>query len=276
MILDKKEKLRDIFRGFLFGDGKHSPLNSYYRNWTDEGITSKWSELDSLYSEGNDPMAVIIGAMYDEGQADIAWTCPLIIKKFMGGKPLTVNNILEAEDSCFPRYGWGGGINADNIKETARKIKKNFNSDVFNLFQTESAKEIIKNLGSLNQMGKKKRRMLTRDFAIAVNYEKDLPEPFWTDPIKKEWSDFGFDQLKNISDINIPTDSLVRRTTKRIIGNEDITDADIDKFGSEVYPKFPGLVDKLMWNVGRNFCEENNPKCRSCFLKEVCNYPESK
>lgn len=38
----------------------------------------------------------------------------------------------------------------------------------------------------------------------------------------------------------------------------------------ELYPEFPGIIDFSCWEIGRNWCEPNVPKCNECIVNKVC------
>lgn len=266
------EILRRMLEGLLFGRGEYGSLKKdYFEEWQRDPFYS-WSELWELYSSGEDPMAVIIGTMYDEGTtAEVAWVYPLIIKKWMGDKSLTVSNVLEADDKCFPKGGTWGSINSKDVKESAGIIRDNYDGMVERLFFSNSAKVIYNNLMELAQIGEKKARMLSRDFAVSVNYEGELEPATWTLPFKRKWRNQGHSRLEDMEKIGIPPDVHAKRVVKRLENKKnDINLKQLDQFGLKVYPEFPALLDLLLWPVGRNFCHETNPRCGGCLLKEIC------
>ncbi|MCK4269836.1 MAG: hypothetical protein KAW93_05090 [Methanogenium sp.] len=38
----------------------------------------------------------------------------------------------------------------------------------------------------------------------------------------------------------------------------------------ELHPVYPGVFDLSCWDIGRNWCRPNNPKCESCLMKDIC------
>ena len=40
----------------------------------------------------------------------------------------------------------------------------------------------------------------------------------------------------------------------------------------EIYPQYPGILDGLFWNVGRNYCHPFAPSCQDCPISAVCKY----
>jgi endonuclease-3 len=40
----------------------------------------------------------------------------------------------------------------------------------------------------------------------------------------------------------------------------------------ELNPEFPGIVDGICWEVGRNYCSPRNPKCFECLFMRFCKF----
>lgn len=268
------EILRKILEGFLFGRGEYESLKrNYFAEWQKKDLSYLWPELQELYSSGGDPMAVIIGTIYDEGTtAEVAWAYPFIIKKWMGNKPLTVSNVLEADDKCFLRGGNQGSITSKDVKESTRIIRDDYDGNVERLFFSDSAEVIYNNLKGLRQIGEKKSRMLSRDFVVSINYEGELEPSLWTLPFKKKWKNQGYSRLRDMKKIGLPPDIHAERVVKRLENKKNIDLKQLDQFGLKVYPEFPALLDLLLWPIGRNFCHKTNPRCEDCLLKEICQH----
>jgi endonuclease-3 len=37
-----------------------------------------------------------------------------------------------------------------------------------------------------------------------------------------------------------------------------------------LHPIFPGIIDEPIWEIGRTWCEERNPKCSACYMNDLC------
>lgn len=37
-----------------------------------------------------------------------------------------------------------------------------------------------------------------------------------------------------------------------------------------IYPEYPGIIDKVCWEIGRTYCHPQNPDCTNCPMKSVC------
>ena len=42
----------------------------------------------------------------------------------------------------------------------------------------------------------------------------------------------------------------------------------------EINPQYPGILDGLFWEVGRNYCHPTSPSCQKCTLNDVCKHYE--
>jgi len=48
---------------------------------------------------------------------------------------------------------------------------------------------------------------------------------------------------------------------------------DIQNFAKVTFPDFLGRIDEIMWLVGRRYCDETQPNCKECPLKDIpCDY----
>jgi endonuclease III len=41
-------------------------------------------------------------------------------------------------------------------------------------------------------------------------------------------------------------------------------------FARLAFPEMPTKIDDLFWNVGREYCDNINPNCVKCPLREAC------
>ena len=41
-----------------------------------------------------------------------------------------------------------------------------------------------------------------------------------------------------------------------------------------LYPSFPGMMDFPCWDIGRNWCKPENPKCNDCYMHNLCQMAE--
>lgn len=71
--------------------------------------------------------------------------------------------------------------------------------------------------------------------------------------------------------IDVSVDVHVRRVFNRL-GLTQVND-DVDSIvylARALHPKFPGLLDLPMWEIGRNCCRPREMLCDQCIMKTVC------
>lgn len=71
--------------------------------------------------------------------------------------------------------------------------------------------------------------------------------------------------------IDIPPDAHVKRIFCRLklAQNENDKIAVICK-ARELNPAYPGIIDSICWEVGRDYCHSTNPECGTCPLSVCC------
>ena len=269
------DEMAKLLRSQLADDAVHRSLYD-----PDNDPLKSWDKLEKLYTGGKDPMAPIIGAMYDEGWlAEIAWSIPLFVKhKTLKGKHLTPKNLISDDlKQKFPP-GPRGKKMGEAVVENAKKITSIFGG-VEEIFMKKSALKILKNLKELDQIGDKKALMLVKDFAIAaVPKYREKREEWgerwgWLDYFADCWQNkFPGKELRDLDKIDIAPDVHCKRVVGRIIGkpNDEATPKELREFGREVYGEFPAWIDTPLWFIGREYCYKENPRCKECPLKETC------
>lgn len=268
--LRMKEILID---GVLYGRGNYRREHERYRENARADPINNLPGLRRLYTDGNDPMAFIIGAIYDEGWlAAYAWFTPWLVKwHILRGEALTPENLRNCDPGDFPRGARKRLGRA--IVRVAEKLGRA--EEVTGLFMTSDACEIQKNLDELDQIGPKKARMLVRDFALWADPRySQLREIWgwcWAEPFASEWEKH-FSGLENLNQIHIPPDAHARKVIGKVEGIREVRDRDVEEFGSRVYEEFPALVDSSLWYIGREFCKEERERCEECPLRGVCNH----
>ena len=73
--------------------------------------------------------------------------------------------------------------------------------------------------------------------------------------------------------IDVSPDVHVRRVLSRIglIGENATTDQIIYR-ARELNPEFPGIIDHTVWEIGRTWCDSQNPLCDKCPVNMECKY----
>jgi endonuclease III len=76
--------------------------------------------------------------------------------------------------------------------------------------------------------------------------------------------------------IDISADVHVRRVFGRLgLTPEDATVEQLIFRTRGLYPEFPGLMDFPTWEIGRNWCRQSRPHCESCYMSDLCAYPQN-
>ncbi len=77
--------------------------------------------------------------------------------------------------------------------------------------------------------------------------------------------------FSDLCSIDVSTDVHVMRTLQRfnLLGNTPTREKAVDK-AREINPLFPGIIDLLLWEMGRDFCHPKNPECAHCPMNGVC------
>lgn len=75
--------------------------------------------------------------------------------------------------------------------------------------------------------------------------------------------------------IDISADVHIKRVFARLgLCAADATPEQVIYKAKALHPEYPGLMDLPCWEIGKNWCKPREPKCASCFMKDIC--PSSK
>ena len=79
--------------------------------------------------------------------------------------------------------------------------------------------------------------------------------------------------MKDYYSIDISPDVHIRRVLYRLGFIEK--NAKVERViykARELNPEYPGLIDYLCWEIGKNYCKPKfkDCKCENCFMNEVC------
>ena len=80
-------------------------------------------------------------------------------------------------------------------------------------------------------------------------------------------------KLKGKGDVKV--DIHVRRVLGRAIQGHEFTlqeSVEVIELTREMYPENPWLLDRPLYNLGRQICSSEKPKCEKCFLNKACSY----
>lgn len=71
--------------------------------------------------------------------------------------------------------------------------------------------------------------------------------------------------------IDVSPDIHVKRVMEKLGLVEPDSDNDLIIYKArELCPKFPGIIDFSLWEIGRTWCRPNDPKCENCIVNSAC------
>jgi len=71
--------------------------------------------------------------------------------------------------------------------------------------------------------------------------------------------------------IDVSADVHVRRVFSRLGLCEEGADVNQVVYKARaLYPEFPGIFDLPCWDIGRNWCRPRKPKCKECYMSDLC------
>lgn len=202
------------------------------------------------------PHAFVLGALMDKQiPAERAWAIPYKVYKELGNFNIDflASVSLEEYKEMFINGGYHR-FNSDcatEFYEAIHKIKKDYDGDAAKIWSgNPTSKTIVKRFREFKGAGPKISTMaaniLIRQFKIPISdYEA----------------------------IDVSVDVQVEKVMSRLgLVSENPTKEEIINKAREMNPEYPGLIDRTLWKVGREYCNPTNPNCRDCPLNCECNY----
>jgi endonuclease III len=207
------------------------------------------------------PHAFVLACLMDSGvDADIAWSIPYRVYKELG--TFEIHDLYKVPNHQYEKMFNGEkkwhrypAVKAKVFYDAIHKIvdTKFMNADASRIWDGRpSSRDVILRFMDFNGCG----------FKIANMAPNVLYRYFGI-----EFSDYSF--------IDIAPDVHTMRVFQRLGLTPYVKDPEIAKTytitkARELNPEFPGIVDGLCWEVGREFCSPNNPKCERCPFKVFC------
>jgi endonuclease III len=236
--------------------------------------------------------APLIATICDERiRAEVAWGFPEWLYNRLGSFELQdlirVDYRRELEQYLKEHRERLKELNEDTIKDYLKSVPKKI-KDALGYFEKRGmtpvtmfenrkypAPEVYFMLRVIPGIGPKKASMITRDF---VYRSLGLVESnAWFDQIKGRNPEFDVIRRRLIS---IPIDVRVVMVFSRLFGLEgadweclqdsSVFVQDVIAFSKLAFPDLPAKLDDILWNVGRNWCDNGNPRCRECLLRDIC------
>jgi endonuclease III len=246
--------------------------------------------IDRFINE--DSLAPIIGTICDERiKAETAWSVPYYLREFLKQKglefkPSSICKLgrkkLRNWFVSFMQDKWPSGLEEKDRKEwldkipksivaTCKKIWKEYDDDPDNIFTVNngnlSVPLVYYILRQFPGIGPKKATMIAREFGRGGEWFKSVKAR-----LKKRGINF---KVKRAYFTEIPIDVHVKMVLKRLGFARYREVQDIQNLARIIYPENPGLVDLLIWKIGREWCV-NPPTCEKdhdvCPLSSICDY----
>ena len=245
--------------------------------------------IDKFISENS--LALIVGTICDEKiKAETAWSIPYYLNEFLKQKGLEFkpsaicklgkeelrNWIASYMQGKWPKTKkfdceeWLNKI-SESIINTCEKILKEYNDDPYNIFTINDGSLSVPIVYFIFRqfpgIGPKKASMIAREFGSYGDWFKSVKARLQRRGINLNVSYPYFTE--------IPIDIHVRRVFQRLGFVRYIEPQDFQNLARMIYPENPGLVDLLIWEIGRERCKKF-PKCERkydiCPLSSVCDY----
>ncbi|MDD3734965.1 MAG: iron-sulfur cluster loop [Candidatus Pacebacteria bacterium] len=216
---------------------------------------SKHSESDELLNDLRCyPHAFVLACIMDRQiKAEKAWLIPYKISQEIGGfefsklLSLKLPDIKKIfRDENLHRFN---EIMAENFYLGIQKIHYDYNNDASNIWKHKpKSATVVKRFLEFKGIGIKIATMaaniLVRDFKIPM-------------------SDYMC--------IEISPDTHVKRVFKRLgFISKDATIDELIYAARELNSEYPGIFDLPCWYIGRNWCHQQKPDCRNCYLNKYC------
>ncbi|MEM2197015.1 MAG: hypothetical protein QW290_08040 [Sulfolobales archaeon] len=243
--------------------------------------------------------APLIGTICDEQvKADDAWKFPEWLNGKIGG--LTPEKIEKLDKSKqrklrelleeYFKNKWPNWMKEEDKRDYLERIPKHI-LDTMRLLKKEgvtpatmfenreyTAAEVYLMLRRLPGIGPKKAKMIAKHLQLAS--EDILGHPWFTQ-IKAKNPEFKVTGI-----ITPPIDVQVVKVFCRIFGvkrrnwkvvkNDPDLIQDIEAFSMLAFPDMPATIDEIFWNIGREYCKEEDPRCSECPLNNICDYAKKK
>ena len=231
--------------------GKERFANKSDHPWVH--LTGK-REYDVLLNDlENTPHAFVLACLMDKQiKAERAWAIPCMVMEELGTDINSLNTVTEEDYiALFNRRSFHRFNNEMGkvFKSGVQRIVDFYNGDASLIWRNKpSSAKVVYDFLQFRGAGVKIATM-------AVNI---LARQF-----QVEFEDYY--------SIDVSPDVHIRRVMYRmgLIENEANTDAVIYR-ARELNPEFPGIIDFSAWEIGREYCRPNNPRCHCCYVNSKC------
>lgn len=203
------------------------------------------------------PHAFVIACVMDrQVTARVAWAVPYKLGHRLGSVDFealatrTEEEILDAMRHPTPLHRFPG-IMGKYLYAAVRRIEAVYGGDAARIWADEPpSASIVRRFLEFEGVGPKIATMaaniLVRDLRV---------------PVSDKYS------------IDISADVHVKRVFRRLGLVENEADNDMVIYRArELYPKYPGIFDYALWDLGQRVCRPRNPLCNQCYLADLCEF----
>lgn len=201
------------------------------------------------------PHAFVLACIMDTGvNAERAWQVPFRFSQVVGG--FEIDQLLNKKEGEIAKIFIDNkfGVRYPNDKaeyfhSAIMRIHEEYDNDASRIWANKpTSAEVVRNFLGFKGIGIKVATMaaniLVRDFKI---------------------------EFKDKCCIDISPDVHVKRVLSRVgLISKDAKIEELNYCARQLYPKYPGVIDHPVWEIGRKSCHKTNPDCINCFLNDDC------
>lgn len=219
----------------------------------------KFTELPKANRLLNDlqnyPHAFVLASIMDRQiRAELAWLIPFRVSERLGGfyfsdlASLSVGKIRKLMQRPKPLHRFPEEM-SNNFYQAIQRIKDCYGGDASRIWAGRpSSAAVVYRFLQFRGVGPKIATMATNILA------RDFKIP-----------------LGDYYSIDISADVHVRRVFYRLgLTAKDVTGEELIYKARAIHPEFQGLMDLPAWEIGRNWCKPNKPKCDECYMNKLC------
>ncbi len=217
---------------------------------------SKVEESDRLLNDlEHHPHAFVVACLMDrQVRAELAWLVPHRLRERLGSfafsrlRRLSERRIRHLMTNPEPLHRFTDTM-SHVLHLAIQRISRQYGGDASAIwFDTPSSAEVVRRFLEFDGFGPKLATMaanlLARDFKV---------------PFADYYS------------IDVSADVHVRRVLARLgLVREKAKVEEVVYAARALHPRFPGIIDYPLWEVGRTWCRPRRRDCGACYMADVC------
>ncbi|MCG8584961.1 MAG: hypothetical protein MI757_09645 [Pirellulales bacterium] len=217
---------------------------------------TKHAEANALLNDlDNHPHAYVLGCIMDrQMKAERAWMIPYLFAEKLGDfsfqtvAELSLLDVTRFMSEPEPLHRFPDEM-SNNFHSAIQLIADKYGGNAAEIWDDQpSSAEVVYRFLQFRGVGPK----------IATMAANILARSF-----KIRFTDYY--------SIDISVDVQVRRVFSRLGLSQPDDDVDsIIYLARALHPRFPGLLDSPVWEIGRNWCRPRDPHCDGCIMRNVC------